>query len=636
MPDYDSHTPTWVKASHFWQMLEDRTAGSFYWDRQEDAVQWSPKLLSVLGHSDQQACSLLQVEDLMHPDDRQLHADTIVHAIESSSNYTIDIRLKNNRGIYQSLRAQGYWLQNQDAPTRFLMGFLTEISEVAHLREQVARIAGLFQAFFDHAPAAVYMKDSDRKHIYGNAVAAKIAGCTVDEFIGSTTAELFDKETDRALIDVDRRILESGETVVRHGAFRAANGELHYVYDTSFPIEDPLTGEKLIGGVGLDTTRQHLAEAALARSQKMEALGRLVGGIAHDFNNTLAVLQGNVELIETAKTEIEKEECLAEIGKGIERGANLTRQLLAYARKSVLTPELLNLNDVLGDTDRMLRSTLPKNIVIETVAGGNLWNTRIDKGQVENAILNLALNARDAMPEGGELVIETSNARLGAEDLLDSEEDLAPGRFVLLSVSDTGEGMSEETMQRAFDPFFTTKKMSEGTGMGLSMVEGLMQQIGGAARLRSEPGLGTTVTLLFPTSDDREPEGRSKAARTSIGPKHILLAEDDEGVRDVLRRQLTRLGYRVTEARNGDRAIELLQRDPTIALLITDIVMPGDLQGPDLATQAREVIPKLPVIFMSGYPSEPAAHGEDLGPNDVTLLKPVSVADLAMAVQSVL
>ena len=637
MDEHKGRLPPGVEAVDYWRLLEDRTAGTYYWDREADDVRWSPKLLRALGHADQRATNLVQVEELLHPEDEGPHREALARSMESWAGYVVDIRLRHARGDYVQFRVNGYWLVRQGLAPRLLIGFLTERTEVKQLRDQVTRIERLFRAFFDKAPAAVYMKDKNRKHIYGNAMAARIAGCTVEEFIAKDTSDLFDEETDRALEAVDRRVLERGETVVRHGAFETAAGETHYVYDTTFPLEDPLTGEKLIGGVGLDTTRQHRAELALAQSQKMEALGQLVGGIAHDFNNTLGVLAGNLDLIEAAESEDDVRESLDDIARGVERGARLTKQLLAYARKAVLSPSVADLNAVIGDLDRMLRRVLPASIAIETVRGGGLWRTRIDVNQVESAILNLALNARDAMPEGGKFTLETSNVRLDEEYVSDRTELVEPGRYVLLAVTDTGAGMSPDVVERAFDPFFTTKEEGKGTGMGLSMVEGLLRQIGGTARLYSEVGVGTTVKLYFPASD-AAPVASVTATKSPPpgGSEHILLVEDDAAVRKMLRRQLNKLGYRVTEAESGDRAAELLAADATVRLVLTDIVMPGALQGPGLATHARQRRPDLPVIFMSGYPREAAIHGNGLLPDDVNLLKPIKMADLAKALRAVL
>ncbi|MEM8684445.1 MAG: ATP-binding protein, partial [Pseudomonadota bacterium] len=365
-------------------------------------------------------------------------------------------------------------------------------------------------------------------------------------------------------------------------------------------------------------------------------LGQLVGGIAHDFNNTLAVLQGNLDLIESADTQLEIDNCLSQISKGVVRGARLTKQLLAYARKSVLTTELTNLNDVIRDVDRMLRRILPETISIETVSGVGLWSTRIDRTQVESAILNIALNARDAMPDGGRITIETSNTRLDDDYVLERGETLAPGRYVLLAITDTGIGMTGEVLESAFDPFYTTKAVGEGTGMGLPMVQGLMRQIEGAAQLYSEPGVGTTLKLYFPATSEAANTATSRPEVARQGDEHILVVEDDDGVRDIICRQLSRLGYRVTQASDGDQALAFLSSNDDVELLVTDIVMPGHVQGPELATRLRALRPGLPVIFMSGYPREASIHGNGLQPDDINLMKPVKASALAKAVRSAL
>ncbi len=624
--------PSRISADEYWLMLEDLTSGSFFWDPAADCVEWSPKLHNALGYTPEEAAKLVDIEGLLHPDDRQAHGEALSQSMATGSSYSIEIRLRNFVGRFQHFQVQGFWLSRNEEPAGLLSGFLTEISDLAKVREKAMRSEGLFRAFFDNVPAAVYIKNSNQQHLYGNELAAKIAGCSLEDFLSKRTPELFDAETAKILESVDRRILDGGEIVARHGEFKTESGDFHYVYDTTFPIHDPITNETLIGGVGLDTTQQHEMEKALAHSKKLEALGQLVGGIAHDFNNTLAVLQGNLDLVKLIEDDAEIETCFEEFANAIERGRRLTLQLLAYGRKSVLAPTTKNLTAIISDADRMLRRILPETIMIETVAGGGLWNTHIDKSQVENAILNLALNSRDAMPSGGKLTIETTNVRIDESYVEDRAEDLEPGRFVMLAVTDTGVGMPKEISDRAFDPFFTTKNIDKGSGMGLAMVLGLMRQIGGTARAYSELGVGTTIKLYFPATHEEIKTDIPKPKPIKKGKEHILLAEDDDSVRDMLRRQLQALGYKVTEAENGDKALEILIGDLSIEMLVTDIVMPGILQGPSLAKQARENRPNLPVLFMSGYPREASIHGNGLRPDDIKLMKPVSIADLATAI----
>jgi PAS domain S-box-containing protein len=570
-------TPSKLSAADHRILLDDLTSGSFYWDPVADTVEWSAKLLKSLGHAADKAIQLKDIEDLLHPEDRKKHADILARSTATQERYSTDIRLRDTVGNYHLLRVYGTWIPRSGDGGSILAGFLIDFSDLAQSRRETERSEHLFQSFFDNVPAAVYIKDDKFRHLYGNQAAASLAGCSLDEFLSKPMHDLFDEETVANLEAIDRRVLEGHETVTWYGELKSGTGQERYVFDTKFPIHDPVTHETLLGGIGIDTTLQHRMEKALARSQKLEALGQLVGGIAHDFNNTLAVLKGNVELVALLDDEAEIDECMEECTRAIERGRRLTMQLLAFGRRAVLQPEIYNLSVIVSESDRMLQRILPENIVMETVFGGGLWNTLIDKSQVENAILNLALNARDAMESGGKLTIETANIRIEDDYLQERSEDIEPGRYVMLAVTDTGEGMAKDVAEKAFDPFFTTKTVDKGSGMGLAMVHGLMRQFGGSARLYTEPGVGTTVKLYFPASHGEVDTPQRMPHLPQAGKAHLLLTEDDDSVRTMLKRQLQVLGYRVTEASNGDMAFDLLLADSSIEMLVTDIVMPGTL-----------------------------------------------------------
>jgi PAS domain S-box-containing protein len=622
-----------LEARDYWMMLESLTAGTFLWWPARDAVEWSPKLLQTLGHDAAGAAELGDLQDLVHPDDVAMHANTLMQAMQGVKPYRAELRMRHTDGSYRHVSAAGCWMGPVENPTKRLLGFALDVTEAETRRAAAARSETLFRAFFDNAPVAAFIKDRNDRHLYGNALAADFAGTTLREFLTRPAQTLYDEATARMLARVDRQVVDEGETVSWQGEVTTTSGAQHVVLDTRFPFRDPRSGAVLMGGLGIDVTRQDHIDKALSQAQKLEALGHLVAGIAHDFNNTLAVLQGNLEVLEISNDPEERALCQAELTSAVDRGARLTQQLLAYGRKAVLRPTVQNLNTVLGDFDRLLRRTLPESIEIETVLGGGLWNTRIDRDQVENAVLNLALNARDAMPSGGRLTIETANVRIGLDYIELRGEDLSPGRYVMLAVSDTGSGMSPEVAARAFDPFFTTKPVAQGAGMGLAMVYGLLKQCGGTARLYSEPGVGTTVKLYFPTvTEPVEPATGHGPARMP-GDEHILLVEDEAQVRSIIARQLANLGYEVTTAASGAEGLACLQADPAIALMITDIVMPGDLQGPDLAARARDLRPDLPVIFISGYPLEAAIHSKGLLPGDVNLTKPVALAELSRAIR---
>ena len=373
----------------------------------------------------------------------------------------------------------------------------------------------------------------------------------------------------------------------------------------------------------------------LARSQKLEAVGKLTGGIAHDFNNLLAVTLGNLELL---RDEIDDNQQLKLINTSIAatlRGADLTRNLLAFARKASLKPSLVDFNKVVLDTRKLVSRTLPATISVETSLLAELWPVEVDPGSTESALLNLILNACDAMPNGGRLTIETANIRIESSYMDPRQEELKPGRYAMLAISDTGAGIPPEHLSEIFEPFFSTKDVGSNSGLGLSMVHGFMRQSGGTVQVYSEPGVGTTFKLFFNahTSAARPSPaavGPSKTCNTGL---RLLLAEDDEDVLSVLVKTLERDGYAVTAARSGDAAKAIFEADPHFDLLITDIVMPGGLQGTTLSSELRRMVPELPVIFMSGYASEATVHGNGLRREDIRLMKPVRRGDLQAAIK---
>ncbi|MFC3183274.1 PAS domain S-box protein [Cypionkella sinensis] len=626
-----------IASEHYWEMLEAVSSGIFYWCVREDRVQWSPKLHKTLGYTAQEAAGVSDTFALLHPDDLAPYKQILGAAMAEARDFTASVRLKNAQGAYQHFDVSAHWMPTKEAYRPDLIGFLRDVTDLTETKAKAHRSEKIFHALCENMPAAVFIKGLNGAYIYGNELAAAYAGCTKDTFIGRSAPDIFGAETAMALQAVDERLIANGGSISRQDIFETEGGVRRSMLDTTFLIDGLSDGEKLIAGVVFDTTKQHEAEQALARSQRLEALGQLVGGIAHDFNNTLAVLKGNLELLQIIDDKSEGQLFCKEMEDAIERGRRLTLQLLAYGRKAILSPQVHNLSDILTSSDRMLRRVLPETIQIEMVAWGGLWNTMIDRSQVENAILNLAINARDSMPDGGKLTLETRNIRLDEDYINDRNELVTPGRYVMLAVTDTGSGMTREVVDRAFEPFFTTKSVGQGSGMGLAMVHGLMSQIGGSARIYSELGVGTTVKLYFKATEETANLERAVSPKSfTRGIAHVLLAEDEKSVRDMLTRQLQSLGYKVTVAVNGDQAYEILLGDVSIELLVTDVVMPGTLQGPMLAKRARENRPDLPVLFMSGYPREAAIHGNGLKEQDINLMKPVSMHDFAAAVAKLL
>jgi len=387
-----------------------------------------------------------------------------------------------------------------------------------------------------------------------------------------------------------------------------------------------------------DNTEAKRVAAELEQKQRLDAIGGLVGGVAHDFNNLLAVVQGNLEFLERDPDDADRTEFIESALDATKRGAALTQQLLTYGRKARLEPVLIDLNDAVTRADRLVRRLFPPNIKLETVAGGGLWKANIDLALLETALLNILNNARDAMPDGGRVTMETRNVRIDADYIQERNEEIAPGRYVMLAVSDTGQGMAKEELVKVFEPFFSTKPVGKGTGLGLSMVFGFMRQSHGTIRAYSEPGVGSTFKLYFPAAEsEREEESvNNLVPRVGIAGKTVLLVEDDQSVRSVLLRQLQSEDLNVIEASSGDIAYQELLTGLNPDLLLTDIVMPGSLQGPELAERARKLMPGLRVLFISGYPTEAAIHGNGVKPHDRHLIKPVSEKELVRNVLELL
>jgi signal transduction histidine kinase len=381
----------------------------------------------------------------------------------------------------------------------------------------------------------------------------------------------------------------------------------------------------------------HEREEKLHQAQKMEAVGQLTGGVAHDFNNLLMVISGNLKILESELTDRPDLLQLAEsAARAVNRGTTLTRSLLAFARRQPLNPVRVDLNQMLRDMVTMLVRTLGETIDVEVVGGAGLWKCELDPGQLQNAVLNLAINARDAMPQGGKLTIETSNARLD-EEYAAHHAEVKPGQYAVVAVSDSGTGMSPEIIARAFDPFFTTKGIGKGSGLGLSMVYGFVKQSGGHIKIYSEVGQGTTVKLYLPRSYDSAldiPAAPVKPAQG--GHETILVVEDDADVRSLTVRLLGTLGYRVIEAGSAAEAMKLIDSTPNITLMLTDVVLPGGTNGRHLADQARAKLPALKIVYMSGYTENAILHHGRLDPGVLLLQKPFRRNELAEKIRAAL
>jgi signal transduction histidine kinase/ActR/RegA family two-component response regulator len=409
-----------------------------------------------------------------------------------------------------------------------------------------------------------------------------------------------------------------------------------WIAGNSIPEREP-DGSICWYGFFQDVTEIKRMDERLQQAQKAEALGQLTGGVAHDFNNLLGVVSGNLELLRDAvATRLELHDLADSALTAIDRGAMLTRSLLAFARQQPLSPTAVNVNNLVRDLIPLLQRTLGETIRITFAQAAAAWLCDVDPGQLQNAIINLAVNSRDAMPDGGELTIETANAVLD-QNYAAAHAELAPGEYVMLAVSDTGTGMAPEIVARAFEPFFTTKGLAAGSGLGLSMVYGFVKQSRGHVNIYSEPGHGTTVKLYLPRRLGTDDKVRVPDAAAHVpGHEKILVVEDDEAMRRLAGRLLRAMGYAAVEAGTVVEALQVLARDREIALILSDVVLPDGMKGPQLAEQAKSIRPDVKLLYMSGYTDNAIAHHGRLDPGVKLLQKPFRRSELGAAVRAVL
>ncbi|NML27822.1 PAS domain-containing protein [Zoogloea sp. G-4-1-14] len=506
----------------------------------------------------------------------------------------------------------------------------------AHIRsrtEALRRSEQRLREITDAIPAAVAYFDRSWTYRYANKGYAQWFGWSAHEIEGKQICEVTGQEVFAIVSPFVSRAL-AGEQVSYEYTLTGRDGAPARACSTLVPDIGP-DGE--VHGCyvhSVDVTEQRHTQAALAQAQKMEAIGQLTGGLAHDFNNMLTVVIGNlVALKENHPDDPLTENFVEPAMQAANRGAELIRRLLGFARRQPLEPRPVEVNELILGMSKLIRRSLPSTIAVSTASREPCLVAMVDAHQLENALLNLALNARDAMPNGGELRIESSLEQLGPHAAADLE--MPPGDYVQIAVSDNGMGMDGSTMARVFEPFFTTKQFGMGSGLGMSMVYGFTKQSGGGVRIRSRQARGTTVALLLPRIEEEQPDNVMPEGRelrdTDLAGKLVLLAEDDADVRTVVRMQLSELGCAVVEAENGAEAADMVENIPAIALVISDVVMPGVMDGRALARFVRRFRPDLPMVLMSGFAE--SQSGLDADVNLPLLAKPFSRAKLLAALR---
>jgi PAS domain S-box-containing protein len=495
----------------------------------------------------------------------------------------------------------------------------------------------LFRLLFSHNPLPTWVFDKQTlRFLQVNHAAIQQYGYSESEFLSMGVTDLRPPGDDEEFLEQFGASRADGVPRAIPRKHRRKDGRLIEVEVRALDLE--YHGRPAVLAVAQDTTERRMLEAQFRQAQKMEAIGRLAGGVAHDFNNLLMVIKGHIELLlerlpgsESAVRKIEQ------IDRAADRAASLTRQLLAFSRMQVLQPKIINLNDVVGEMGKLLPRLIGEDIELVLRTAPDLGNIRADAGQMEQVIMNLAVNSRDAMPRGGKLILETANVELD-HAYTAAHPVMGPGRYVLLAVTDTGCGMDAETQARIFEPFFTTKEKGKGTGLGLATVYGIVKQSGGFIWVYSEVEKGTTFKIYLPRQD--EPSQRIEHARQEMdlpgGTETILLAEDEQEVRDVAREFLALAGYTVLEAKDGAEAVEIARSHAgAIHVLVTDMVMPG-MAGRELAARLAAIRPALKVIYMSGYSEQAGDHAGEWDSSAILLTKPFTRSAVLRAVREVL
>ncbi|GAC1632345.1 MAG: hypothetical protein NVS9B10_26770 [Nevskia sp.] len=576
--------------------------------------------------------------DSIHPDDLRRVLNSL--KIPPVEGYQIEYRIVRPDGGIRWISVRTFPIRDADGILRRLAGLATDTTE-RHVEQDRLHLLETAISKLNDIVVITEAEPFDEpgpRILFVNDAFERLTGYRRDEVIGRTPRMLQGPETQRAELDRIRTALERWEPVRAELINYTKSGEKIWLELEIVPIANSTGWFTHWVAVERDITERKTVQDRLRQSERLESLGQLTGGVAHDFNNLLTVIQGNAEILsEQLSSQPQMRKLALMIGKAAERSAELTRSLLAFARKQPLAPRLVEVNRLLVEMDPLLRRSLGEHVEVRLHCGENLWMTLVDRGQLENAVLNLAINARDAMPGGGILTIETANLELDPIQAAQNG-DLPPGRYVTVVVADTGTGIAPAHQARVFEPFFTTKERGKGTGLGLAMVYGFVKQSNGHIALDSSPGLGTRIRIYLPQVPELPPQEQDDDdADVAAGlGQRILLVEDDAMVRDCARRQVAELGYRVLEAGNAREALALLHADPDIDLLFTDVVMPGGMSGYELAREASRLRPALPVLYTSGYSSDVMVHDGRLDPGVMLLAKPYKRRELARKLRDAL
>jgi len=630
----------WHPAKFATRLLDSAGEGIVVFDRELRYRIWNRFMEARSGLSAGQVIGKISYElfpDLL----RQGDVDDLRRALSGERVEGADTRFGS-----ESLEAQG-WLSGRyepyiddDGSIVGVVAHLRDVTERKHTEELAQRREQHLRTIIESASDLVSILDREGRTRYASPSFASVLGLASSDLIATNPLDRIHPADSARVLDAFRAVVRAPQSPQRvQYRVRHANGGWRVLVSSA----RNLLGDPSVGGIVVasrDITDWQELQEQLHLSKKIEAVGRLAGGVAHDFNNLLTVIRGNAQMLQEAAgfpSDLRQE--LDEIAQAADRAATLTRQLLAFSRQQVLEPRVLDLNAVLGDVWKLLERVAGESVTMEENFSESLGAVTADPAQIQQVLLNLVTNARDAMPGGGRLLIETSNV-VSTEEFANAHAPMTPGEYVRLAVRDTGEGMDVETKARAFEPFFTTKGQGRGTGMGLSSVYGVVKQSGGFIWVESEPLRGSTFTIYLPRTSFGAPVGPVPSAAASPehrrGTETILVVEDEELVRSITRRTLARAGYRVIEAVNGHEALLAARAlGDDLDLVLTDIVMPV-MGGRELAVVLNRERPLLAILFMSGYTHEREAHLSSGGGVSHFLHKPFALDELTSRVRLVL
>ncbi|KPW71475.1 Sensory box sensor histidine kinase/response regulator [Pseudomonas syringae pv. coriandricola] len=658
------HNPAQEAAERLQLALDSgAVVGTWVWDIVADSLTGDERFARTFGLCPKlcaKGLPLALVTASIHPDDSFGVDQAIEDALHSGDTYRHEYRVLHEDGVYRWVEASGRIERDVNGKPVRSPGILLDIDSRRAAEVERDRLNELLRIFTAAVPGLVYAKDLDGRMLVANRGTAELVGKPPEFFIGKTDLEfLDDKDQARILMETDRRIMNNNVSEQIEEHVNLPDGSAAIWLSTKAPMVD--NSGNVIGLIGssIDVTARKKAEEAvrelnqtleqrieqavlereqvedaLRQSQKMEAVGQLTGGIAHDFNNLLAGISGSLELITKRLSQgrvgdVDRYVSVAQ--SAVRRAASLTHRLLAFSRRQALSPKVTDVNALIKDMEELIARTVGPEIDIKVVAQPDLWPALIDHAQLESSLLNLCLNARDAMPNGGRIIIETANASL--DECVDPDHGVAAGEHLSIRVTDTGSGMSPEVVAKAYEPFFTTKPIGAGTGLGLSMVYGFVRQSGGQIRVESAVGQGTSVVMHLPRHTsalaplDAGPQNVEEPAHRS--GETVLVVDDEPSVRMLVTEVITGLGYTCLEAADAQSGLQILRSDARIDLLISDIGLPGGMNGREMADAACDYRPGLPTLFITGYAKTSVLDGCHLRPCTQVLTKPFGLDTLA-------